>query len=94
MCALHAAVCENNASFPGAVFSVTEDRATGDVYAEVRTSPKIVRLAADGALLSLPSGVPEDPPADGVLQMGPDGQLYRLRGAVDSAAGLDVYPIQ
>lgn len=80
-------------AYEATVFSVTQNRANGDFYLEVRASPKLRRLAEDGSELSLPAGVPADPAEQGVLQMGPDGRLYRLIGRVMSASTLDSYSV-
>ena len=80
-------------TFTGAVFTITQERPTGDWYIGVQADPQIVRLSEAGALLPLPSTVPPTPPGEGVLQWGPDGQLYRLQGQVSSNATLDVYPL-
>lgn len=82
------------ADYPGTVFSITEDRHTGDIYLEVRASPKIRRLSERGAPLPLPATVPADPPSEGVLTYGPDQALYRLIGNSNAAAGLDRYPLR
>ncbi|MCO4769671.1 MAG: hypothetical protein KDA24_06530 [Deltaproteobacteria bacterium] len=81
-------------TFTGAVFTITQERPTGDWYIGVQADPQIVRLSEAGAILALPATVPATPDSEeGVLQWGPDGQLYRLRGQVSSNAGLDVYPL-
>ena len=81
-------------TFAGAVFTITQERPTGDWYLGVQADPQIIRLSEAGALLPLPATVPANPDAEeGVLQWGPDGQLWRLRGQVGSNAGLDVYPL-
>ena len=81
-------------TFPGAVFTITQERPTGDWYVGVQAVPQIVRLSEGGVILPLPATVPGTPDSeDGVLQWGPDGQLYRLRGQVTTNAGLDVYPL-
>jgi hypothetical protein len=80
-------------TYPGAVYSLTQDRRSGDWYAELRASPKLVRLAEDGAALALPATVPADPAGDGTLQVGPDRRLYRLRSQADGEATLDVYAL-
>jgi hypothetical protein len=80
-------------TFAGGVISMTQERPTGDWYVEVQADPKVVRLSEAGALLSLPGTVPANPDEEGVLQWGPDGQLYRLRGQVASDATLEIYPL-
>jgi len=81
------------ASYDGAVFSITQDRLDGDWYVEVRADPKIVHLAEDGSPLPLPASVEANPPDEGILQWGPDDQLYRLIGRVDATSSLEVYPL-
>jgi hypothetical protein len=80
-------------SFGGAIFSITQERRSGDWYIETRTTPKIVRLAEFGAPLPLPATVPADPANQGVLQAGPDGKLYRLIGRIDTNSTLNVYEL-
>jgi hypothetical protein len=63
------------------------------VYVEVTASPTIQRLTTLGSTLALPSGVPSDPPAQGVLQYGPDHRLYPLIGRLDAPATLEIYPL-
>ncbi|MCC6749898.1 MAG: hypothetical protein IT371_19695 [Deltaproteobacteria bacterium] len=75
-------------SYKGTVFSITQDRSSGDWYLEVRATPKLVRLAEDGSPLVLPSGVPADPASEGILQVGPDRKLYRLIGIADGPSNL------
>jgi len=81
------------ASFGGAVYSITEDRKTGDVYVEILGTPKIHRLSSSFAPLALPSGVPASPSGEGVLQVGPDGKLYRLIGTLDATSTLTPYTL-
>jgi hypothetical protein len=80
-------------TYAGAVFSITQHRTQGDWYLEVRADPKIVRLSEAGVPMALPAGVPANPAEEGVLQWGPDGQLYRLIGHADSASTLTPYPL-
>jgi N-acetylmuramoyl-L-alanine amidase len=80
-------------TFTGAVFTITQERPTGDWYLGVQADPQIVRLSEAGIILPLPATVPPTPPGEGVLQWGPDGQLYRLQGEVSTNATLDVYPL-
>lgn len=80
-------------TFSGGVISITQERPTGDWYVEVQADPKVVRLSEAGSLLTLPSTVPANPEEEGVLQWGPDGQLYRLRGQVSTRSVLESYPL-
>ncbi|MEZ4302193.1 MAG: DNRLRE domain-containing protein, partial [Polyangiaceae bacterium] len=80
-------------TYGGTVLSITQDHQSGDLYLEVRATPRIVRLDEQGASLPLPAGVPANPAGDGVLRFGPDGKLYRLRGKVDGQASLEVYDL-
>ena len=59
----------------------------------MQADPKVVRLSEAGSLLTLPSTVPANPEEEGVLQWGPDGQLYRLRGQVSTRSVLESYPL-
>ena len=80
-------------TFGGGVISITQERPTGDWYVEVQADPKIVRLSEAGVMETLPATVPANPEEEGVLQWGPDGQLYRLRGQVAADSTLEVYPL-
>ena len=81
------------ATFDGTVFSITQNRFSGDWYLEVDGFPKIHRLLEDGTPAALPVGVPDNPAGQGVLQWGPDDRLYRLLGAVGSQASIDIYEL-
>jgi len=80
-------------TFTGPVFTITQERPTGDWYVGVQADPQIVRLSEAGTELPLPATVPANPAGEGVLQWGPDGQLWRLQGEVSANATLDVYPL-
>jgi hypothetical protein len=77
----------------GTPFSITQSRASGDWYIELRASPKLIRLSEFGQPLPLPATVPSDPAQQGVLQAGPDNKLYRLIGKVDATSSLEVYDL-
>ncbi len=82
------------ATYEAPVYSITQARWDGDWYIAVDAVPEVRRLAEDGVTpLTLPAGIPMDPPFMGVLEWAPDGQLYRLIGRGDSAATLEVYPL-
>jgi hypothetical protein len=83
------------ASFGTPVYSVAEDRRTGDVYLELLSgAPKLRRLSAAGAPLALPAAVPANPAENGRLEFGPDGKLYRLIGRTNAQSTLDSYPVR
>jgi hypothetical protein len=83
------------ASFRGFVFSVTQDRRTGDWFIEeVGTSSSTIhRRSEAGGPLALPNTVPANPPGQGVLQYGPDGRLYRLRWSIDGTSLIDAFTL-
>ena len=67
------------ATFGSYVFSITQDRARGDLYVEIGAgNPKVFRFLESGAPAALPPGVPAAPSGRGVIQYGPDGRIYRL----------------
>jgi hypothetical protein len=76
-----------------AAYSITEDRQRDDLYVEILGTPKIHRLSTTGGALTLPSGVPADPAGTGVLQYGPDRQLYRLVGVPNGTSSLAGYAL-
>lgn len=81
------------ASHSSHVFSITQNRSNGDIYAEIGGSadPRIFRYLEDGTPAALPPGVPSAPSGRGVLQYGPDGPIYRLK--FYGAGPLDVYDL-
>jgi hypothetical protein len=82
------------ASFPAPVYSVVEDHSHGDVYLQLLSGAiGLQRLGPDGGALPLPDGVPAGAGTNGVLQFGPDHQLYRLVGVANGTSVLDVYPV-
>ncbi len=82
------------AAFPVPVYSVVEEPRRGELYLQLVSGPVgLLRLAADGGSLALPAGVPAGAGTHAVLQLGPDGQLYRLHGVSNGTSTLDVYPL-
>ena len=81
------------ATFAATAYSAVERRNSGEIYVELLGTPKIQRLARDGGVLALDAGLAANPNGIGRLQIGPDGQLYRLIGAANANATLEVYPV-
>jgi hypothetical protein len=81
------------ATFTAPAYSAIERRNNGEIYVELLGTPKIQRLTRDGGVLALDAGLVENPNGIGRLQNGPDGQLYRLIGAANSNATLEVYSV-
>ncbi|PKN54744.1 MAG: hypothetical protein CVU56_24940 [Deltaproteobacteria bacterium HGW-Deltaproteobacteria-14] len=80
-------------TWPGTVFSITQDRRNGHWYVETLAPETLHRLWPDGTERPLPPALPEHPTGQATLQYGPDGALYRLQGKVSSAATLERTPL-
>ena len=78
--------------FSGPVLSVTQDRRNGHWYIEHQTPTTLLRMRPDASLAPLPMSLPANPGGSAVLQVGPDGRLYRLLGSVGVAL-LEVYDL-
>jgi len=71
------------------IFSIAAERFTGELFAET-IDGKIWRI---GGVTGEVSAFLQNLNERGFLEVGPDLQLYRLRGQVDAVAHLEVYPI-
>jgi hypothetical protein len=78
------------ATLSAPVFSITQDRRSGEWYVETRGTPKLRRYDEEGVPLPMAADVPPNPDGEGVVQYGPDGRLYRL---VPAARRLEDYAL-